>query len=284
MNLGSDVLWLSVSPHLKCFDQRLLAHLAKDTAIRRWEYCQTIDEPCCVDAVVDLLNEYVCDRTALAQRLGNPNYKVHLIGHGVSGTVGLFYARRYPQHVASLTLLSVGVLPAINWQAHYYAMRQRLPCSREMLLGQLAKILFGQQPHRFAKALAQLLANDLDGSLSLHSLARQTKILPGGVEVPLLVCNGAQDPITTAQQQSQWQRWMKSGDHLWECPEGNHFFHFHNAPITAAAITDFWSELHRSDTASAHKRNTAKAIVIPPSKIERTPQNTLKLRSYPIDG
>ncbi|MEL7492902.1 MAG: alpha/beta hydrolase [Cyanobacteria bacterium J06554_11] len=272
MNLGSDVLWLSVSPHLKCFDQRLLAQLAKVTPIRHWEYCQTIDEACCVDAVVDLLHDYICDRIALAQRLGNPHYKVHLLGHGVSGTAGLFYARRYPQHVASLTLLSVGVLPAVNWQAHYYAMRQRLPCSREMLLGQLAKILFGQQPLRFAKALAQLLANDLDSALSLHSLARQTKILPGGVKVPLLVCNGAQDPITTAQQQGHWQRWMKSGDRLWECPQGNHFFHFHHALPTTEAITDFWSTLHRSDLPSPSEPTTTETITIPPTRALKSPR------------
>lgn len=271
MNQRHDVLWLSVSPHLKCFDQRLLSHLVKEAAIRKWEYCQTVDEACCIDAVVDMLHEYVCDRIAFAKSVGQPNYKVHLIGHGVSGTVGLFYARRYPQHVASLTLLSVGVQPAVNWQAHYYALRNTIPCSREIILGQMARLLFGKQPHRFTTAIAKILANDLDSSLSLHSLARQTKILPGGVNVPLCVCNGAHDSITVSYRQNQWQPWMKVGDRLWECPEGQHFFHFYQAPATAAKIIEFWSSLSEpnhawSGTKANDKQLTRNKVVIQPKR------------------
>lgn len=260
-----DVLWLSVSPHLKCFDQRLLSQLVKAAPIRRWEYCQTLDEPCCIDAVVTALHEYVSARAELEKSSGQGDYKVHLIGHGVSGVVGLLYARRYPQQVASLTLLSVGAMPAVNWQAHYYALRQLLPCSREIILAQMTRLLFGSQPIRFAKALMQLLARDLDSNLTLHSLAHHTKILPGGVTVPLLVCNGQEDSITYAQKQALWHDWMKPGDRLWSCPEGHHFFHFQHPAIVANRIADYWQQasVGRSPSTSGSTNATEQPLVYP---------------------
>lgn len=253
-----DVLWLSVSPHLKCFDQRLLSQLIKAAPIRRWEYCQTVDEPCCIESVVAALHEYVSARAALEKSSGQGKYQVHLVGHGVSGVVGLLYARRYPQRVASLTLLSVGAMPAVNWQAHYYALRQLLPCSREIILAQMTRLLFGSQPIRFAKALMQLLAKDLDSNLTLHSLAHHTKIPAGGVDMPLLVCNGENDAIIGTQKQALWSDVIGLGDslrerlcdranhnasfRLWLCPEGNHFFHFQHAATVAQVITDHWQQ------------------------------------------
>lgn len=232
-----NLLWLSVSPHLQCFDRRLLAQLVKKHPIRMWEYAQTLDEACSIDGVVAALHEYVSDRAALEKRSGNPNYKVHLLGHGISGVVALMYARCYPENIASLTLLSVNAKPAVNWQAHYYALRQLLPCSREIILAQMARMLFGHRPQRFSKALAHLLASDLDSSVSLHSLAHDVAIPTGATNVPLLVCNGEQDAIVQAQRNAPWQRCMKPSDRMWECPKGHHFFHFHHAEVVANIIT-----------------------------------------------
>jgi len=236
MNQDPHMLWLSVSPYLKCFDRRLLSQLTTTAPVRHWAYSQTVDEPCCIDSVVSSLHEYVSDRANLEQRSGQEHPKLHLLGHGVSGTVALLYARRYPQHVASLTLLSVNPMPAVNWQAHYYALRQLLPCSREIILAQMTRTLFGSQQHRFATALSHLLAKNLDSSLTLHSLAHHARIPSGGTEVPLLVCNGAVDSIVCSRKKSLWHDYMKSGDRLWQCPEGNHFFHFNHAKATAEVI------------------------------------------------
>ncbi|MGD1865424.1 MAG: alpha/beta fold hydrolase [Phormidesmis sp.] len=238
MNHDSNLLWLSVSPHLKCFDRRLLAQLVKRHPVRTWEYAQTVDEACCIDAVVAALHEYVSDRTAIEKRSGNHDYKVHLLGHGISGVVALMYARSYPENVASLTLLSVNAKPAVNWQAHYYALRQLLPCSREIILTQMARMMFGHQPKRFSKALSQLLASDLDSSISLHSLAHDIVIPVGSTAVPLLVCNGERDSIIQAQRDAVWQQCRKPGDRIWQCPEGHHFFHFHHAEVVADIVTE----------------------------------------------
>ena len=237
MNHDSNLLWLSVSPHLKCFNRRLLSRLTKVAAIRQWEYCQSVDEPCSLDAVVAALHDYVSDRAMLEHQAGNPPYRVHLLGHGVSGVVGLMYARRYPERVASLTLLSVNAMPALNWQAHYYAIRQLLPCSREMILAQMTRTLVGEQPVRFSKAIAQLLAKDLDSNLTFHSLAHHAEIPAGSSDVPLLVCNGEHDDIVCNQGRFQWDETMKPSDRLWHCPEGRHFFHFHHAEKVANVIT-----------------------------------------------
>ena len=252
-NEKPDALWLSVSPHLKGFDQRLLSQLSASATVRRWEYCQTIDEPCCIEAVVSDLHHYLQLRAETAAQR-----PIHLLGHGVSGVVGLLYARQYPQQVASLTLLSVGSQPAINWQAQYYALRQLLPCHREMLLMHLAKLLFGAEPARFTKALATLLARDLDNNLTLHSLAHHFKIEPGGVAVPLMVCNGTAD-IVTSQQSEDWAQQMKLGDRLWHCQDGNHFFHFHHPEKTARAIAHYWRAIAQTKPLNSQRLQTDSA-------------------------
>ena len=250
----SNLLWLSVSPHLKCFDRRLLAQLVKKYPVRTWEYAQTVDEACCLDSMVKALHEYVSDRNALEHRSGNADYKVHLMGHGMSGIVALMYARCYPEHVASLTLLSVNANPAVNWQAHYYALRQLLPCSREMVLSQMARMLFGHQPRRFSKALSRLLASDLDSSISLHSLAHDIAIPVGATDVPLRGCNGEQDSIVQAQRAVLWRKCMKPDDHIWQCPEGHHFFHFQHADVVADVIAAHVQNHHATSSLQPHNR------------------------------
>ncbi len=265
MNTHPNVLWLSVSPYLKGFDRRLLSQLAKSASVRQWEYCQSIDEPCSVDSVVTALHDYLTERTTLEKTSGNNNAKVHLAGHGVSGIIGLLYARRYPEHVASLSLLSVAARPAINWQAHYYALRQLLPCSREMVLAQMTRILFGEQPASFAKALSHLLAKDLDSNLTLHSLAHHARIPAEPLSVPLLVCNGEIDAITCAQNEEAWRDWSSpkapnaealnaSSFHQWVCSRGRHFFHFQHPEAVATVMTNHWQRATSPDSVPSADR------------------------------
>ncbi|NEQ34631.1 MAG: alpha/beta hydrolase [Leptolyngbya sp. SIO4C5] len=228
-----NTLWLTVSPHLRRFDQRLLGQLTQTATVRCWEYDQTEDEPCCLTTATTLLHDYVkqCDRP------------LHLMGHGISGLVGLLYARQYPHRVKSLTLISVGANPAISWHSHYYALRQLLPCSRSVVLGQIARLLFGAQTHKQAIALTRILTRDLDCSLAPHSLASNSVLVPGGIEPALLVCHGSHDVIIDPNMQSRWQAWLKPGDRLWSCPEGRHFFHHEYPQQTAAVMADFWQSL-----------------------------------------
>lgn len=226
-----DILWLSVSPSLKLFDRPLQHYLSQHRAIEQWEYCQTLDEASSLDTAVVLLHDYLKHRAA----------PLHLIGHSTSGLLGLLYARLYPKRVKSLTLLSVGVHPAVDWQAHYYVQRQLLFCSREMLLTQMVYNLFGCQSSTTTKVLAMILAQDLDNSLSPHDLLKRVSIPSGNVSIPLMICGSESDIIVDPTMMQGWQKWLEQGDRLWNHATGGHFFHYFHPAIVGEQILDFWS-------------------------------------------
>ena len=238
-----SALWLTVSPNLKKFDQRVLCRLSKRVSIARWEYIQTADEPCCLEVVLELLSEY------LSRKFAQTHTPVHLIGHGLSGIVGWLYAQRHPEHVRSLTLLSVGANPGVNWHAHYYALRQLLPCSREIVLAQMVKMLFGSCSCDITRVLVELLKQDLDSGLALHSLVNCQEIESTQIEPPLLVCRGANDAVVSSVE--RWQPLLKSDDRLWTCPEGHHFFHFDQPRLVETTILNHWQHLDQPHSAAA---------------------------------
>jgi pimeloyl-ACP methyl ester carboxylesterase len=226
-----DSLWLSTSPSLQCFDRLLLGCLAKDISIARWEYYQTEDEACSLNVAGELLHDYLL-------ALDRP---VHLIGHSTSGLLGLLYARQYPEKVKSLTLLGVGVHPGIDWQAHYYVHRRLL--SRKATLKAMVYNLFGYHDECTIAKLVNILEQDLNCSLSPHSLFGHQSLLPGGVSVPLMICGCEDDTIVEPQILQGWQPWLKEGDFLWSCPQGGHFFHFFYPQQVGQSILGFWQSL-----------------------------------------
>ncbi|MGK7891156.1 MAG: alpha/beta fold hydrolase [Leptolyngbyaceae cyanobacterium] len=232
-NIQGKALWLSVSLPLQRFDRRLHSLLANTTDLYEWEYHQTVDEPCSLTIALTLLHDY----------LKQQSQPMHLLGHGMSGVLGLLYASRYPERVASLTLLSVGANPTVTWHSHYYALRNLLPCSRQMVLMQVARLLLGAYPSSVLQAVATMLEQDLDECLTLHSLANRKNLPSRPLQVPLLVCQGQQDVILDPHTQIQWRQWMKEGDRLWQCPAGRHFFHYDYPQLVAHIITDYWKQL-----------------------------------------
>lgn len=239
-------LWLSVNPSFKRLEQPLLAKLNSDRRIAHWSYCQTPDEPSSLEVAVTLLHDYVkgCDRP------------LHLIGHSTGGLVGLQYARQYPKRVKSLTLLGVGVNPALDWKAYYYTQLALLTCSRTRMLTQIVYSLFGPQRKHCLEGLIKLLERDLMESLSLHSLLRRFSLFPGGVPAPLLICGGQEDTLVDPGQIQSWQPWMKGGDRLWFCPDGHHFFHVTHPQASAQAILNFWHEIEAIAAASPLLKST----------------------------
>lgn len=235
MSQRLSILWLTISPNLKKFDHRLLSNLSKRVAVARWEYVQTSDEPCCLETVISLLHGYLqgCDSRK----------RIHLVGHGLSGIIGWLYAQRYPQHVRSLTLLSVGGNPAVNWHAHYYALRQLLPCSREIVLAQMVRMLFGRRSCDITHALMYQLAQDLDTGLALHSLVNRQTIKAAQIEPPLLVCQGEHDAIVASS--AGWQSLLKPSDYIWTCPKGHHFFHFDQPGLVETTLLNYWQQIEQ---------------------------------------
>jgi pimeloyl-ACP methyl ester carboxylesterase len=230
MSLVPDAMLLNVSPALQQFDRPLLNKLSQQIAIAHWEYSQTPDEPLSLEIALGLLHDY----------LKHHDRPVHLIGHGTSGLLGLLYARRYPKKVRSLTLLSVGVHPAVDWQAHYYAQLEHFSCSREMILTRMVCNLFGHQSRPLIREILRILERDLSSSLSPHTLYQKVSFFPGGVPVPLLVCGGQDDTIINSNLLQGWQPWLKQGDRVWQCSKGRYFFHYFHSQEVTEQITDFW--------------------------------------------
>jgi surfactin synthase thioesterase subunit len=243
MSRSPDVLCLNVSSALQVFDRPLLRCLANHLTVMQWEYYQTPDEPNSFEVALVLLHDYLKQST----------HPIHLMGHGMSGLLALLYAQRHPEQVRSLTLLSVGVNAAMDWQAYYYAQRQLLPCSRQVLLTRIVNALFGHSSEAITKAVVKLLEQDLDYALSPHSLIKQVSLPPIEVSVPLLVCGSVDDVVVTPNQLRSWQQYFhEENSRLWVCSGGRYFFHYFYPQQVAEQLLCFWRPLsdHQSTLSS----------------------------------
>jgi pimeloyl-ACP methyl ester carboxylesterase len=243
MSQIANALWLNVSPPLQGFDRPLLKNLAQHTSIAQWQYSQTPDEPPSLDTALTLLHDY----------LKHHNRPIHLLGHSTSGLLGLLYARQHPERVRSLTLFSVGVNPAVDWQAQYYAQRRLLPCDQRTILQQMAYGLLGCPLKDTTETMIKLLEQDLYQSLSPHSLMRSMNLLPISVEVPLLVCGSVDDIVIDPNQLRGWQQhFSHAASRLWVCPGGRYFFHYFYPQQAREQIVQFWDSILFSKDAFAH--------------------------------
>ncbi|MBD2347114.1 alpha/beta fold hydrolase [Anabaena subtropica] len=229
-----DVLWISSSPILQRFDKPLLQYISKYVNVAQWEYRQNKDEGSSIDEAVALLEEF----------LAQCPYPVNLAGHAAGGAIALSFARRYPKKVRSLTLLAVASQPANTWHAHYYLQRQLFTISREQILANIVRNLFGEQPSHTTKKLVAVLNKDLEQSPLLHSLFKLVHLPQGGVTMPLIVCGSKNDPIVTSPALQDWFNYLKPEDHLWECPKGHHFFHYFYPQTVGERLLNFWQPYH----------------------------------------
>ncbi|MFP4300242.1 MAG: alpha/beta fold hydrolase [Spirulinaceae cyanobacterium] len=234
MSSSPTILWLSANPSFERFAQPLLRYVSSSTPLKTWQYQQHADEGSSLYMALELLHNYMrqCDRP------------VHLVGHSTGGLLGWLYARQYPEKVETLTLLGVGAYPAVDWQAHYYALQALLPCPRQMLLAQMVRMLFGQQNHYTTKALVEVLEKDIATSPSPHSLYQRPSIGPGGVAMPLLVCGSQNDAIADIAALKGWHDWLKPEDGLWTCAQGYHFFHYFYPRLVGDRLLRFWWRSH----------------------------------------
>lgn len=233
-----QVVSICTSQALRRFDLPLLRSLSKQYAIAQWEYCQDPDEPVDVNLAIASLHEYLqCCQGA-----------VHLVGHGIAGLIGWLYTRQYPDHVRSLTLLSVGINLTTSWHSHYYKQRQLMSCSRETMLMRTAFYLFGYRDLEMLHWLADLLKQDLDSSLIPHSFSpAASHIMPTAIPVPILVCGAMDDYVIGNGGNNSYQKWrsyLKDSDRLWLCEQGKHFFHYTQWQAVNKQIRCFWQSLN----------------------------------------
>jgi pimeloyl-ACP methyl ester carboxylesterase len=249
MSKNSKVIWLSASPSLRWVDQPVLRYLARTNQIVRWEYFQSLDEASSLDTAVELLHEYILSqRTDAADKS-----KVHLAGHGISGVVGLLYARRFPHSVCSLSLLSVAVQPAATWHTHYYVQRHLLPYCRSRLLAQFVGSLFGKIPIHLVNSFVNALERDLEASPNNHSLFHLMNLPKGGIDAPLLIGGSLTDPVASPDTLHEWQPYLKESDAMWIYPKGRHFFHYFHPQAVSNRIQSFWkaSEINYNSVLSS---------------------------------
>lgn len=229
-------VWIAGNHSFQRFDNRLLRHLSQHKLVARWEYYQHQDEPSSLEVALSFLENYL-------ETLAQP---VNLIGHSTGGLLGLLYADKYPEKVKSLTLLGVGFYPAVDWQIHYYALRELLPCSQRIILAQMVQKIFGHQNQYHTKGLSKILQQDLNTSPSPHSLFSRVSICPRGIKSPLMVCGAVNDTIIDRNSLRGWQDYFKPGDVLWECPQGNHFFHYFYPQEVSRQVLKFWQAVAKN--------------------------------------
>ncbi|WP_309731159.1 alpha/beta hydrolase [Chamaesiphon sp. OTE_75_metabat_556] len=229
-------IWINASPSLKCFHRRLLHQLSKAVEIEFWEYYQTLDEGSSIEGAIHLLAQY----------LSCSDRPIDLIGHGIGGVIALGYARLYPERVASLTLLSVAVQPAIDWHSYYYTQLRSSPSSRECVLRSIASNLFPSTCANHIYSLTERLERDLVEAPSNHSLFRLDILAAGGVKMPLMICASQDDPVISLTTLSGWHSYLKSTDTIYRVTTGSHFFHHFYPELVSCQIQQFWQKLSPS--------------------------------------
>ena len=114
--------------------------------------------------------------------------------------------------------------------------------------------LFCYQDKYATQDLVKILEQDLDNSVSPHSLFQRVSVPPGGVPMPLMICGSKDDIFVNSNELLGWQAWLKEGDRLWSCPQGLHFFHYFHPQQVGRIILKFWRSLRQSDSVCSSLR------------------------------
>lgn len=145
------------------------------------------------------LDDLVDDLEALRAELGIE--RAHFIGHSLGGMIGPAYARRYPQHVISLGLLSTAAGRTADDSAKVKgvvaAMEEKgIPPVLETLKDRWFTPEFGQKrPEVIANRLKQVIETDAQVFLNVFHIYAETEMAPWLHEVksPSLVLTGEFD-------------------------------------------------------------------------------------------
>lgn len=145
------------------------------------------------------LDDLVDDLEALRAELGIE--RAHFIGHSLGGMIGPAYARRYPQHVISLGLLSTAAGRTAEDSAKVKgvvrAMEEKgIPPVLETLKDRWFTPEFGQKrPDVIANRLKQVIETDAGIFLNVFHIYAETEMAPWLKEVksPSLVLTGEFD-------------------------------------------------------------------------------------------
>ena len=226
----SQILWVDLQPSMYCLFKRTAQTLGQHFKVKRWSFEHDLDESCDVEVVHSLLR----------QTIENSSTPVHLIGHGISGTIAYLYAQRYPINISSVSVLSVDTYSTNQWTSHYQSMRSQLPCSRFQILSHLSRLLVDSQTEQVGLIVTRLLAKCLDNDFVYGSIVKSQTIMNlNKAEVPILVINGEKDFVVDEQSDIRWRHCLKPGDCYQKISNGRHFFPFTEWSQTAKMIESF---------------------------------------------
>lgn len=146
------------------------------------------------------LDRLVDDLEALRCRLGHD--RIHVIGHSLGGMIGPRYAHRFPEHTATVGLLSTAAGRSDDDRAKVMGVVARM--RREGIDAVLSTLVArwytdafaAANPHIIDHRIEQVLGTPAEVFLSVFDVYAETEMAPwlGEVTVPCLVLTGENDP------------------------------------------------------------------------------------------
>lgn len=145
------------------------------------------------------LDDLVADLEALRAELGLA--KAHIMGHSLGGMIGPAYARQYPQHVASLGLLSTAAFrteeDSSKVKAVVAAMRAKgiAPVLETLKERWFTPEFAARRPDVIERRMQQVTGMSADVFLAVFDIYAETEMAPWlhEVKVPTLVLTGEHD-------------------------------------------------------------------------------------------
>ena len=227
---ANKLLWIDLQPSLYCLFERTAQSLSQQFEVKRWSFEHDLDESCDIEIVHSLLK----------QTISNYSDPVHLVGHGISGTIAYLYAQKYPEYILSASVLSVDTRSMNQWTSHYQRMRSQLPCSRYHILSHLSSLIVNNDTEQVRNIVTRLLARCLDNDFVYGSIIKSQRIENvNKANVPILVINGEKDFVVDEQSYDRWKHYLKPGDCYQKIANGRHFFPFTEWSQTSNMIETF---------------------------------------------
>ena len=225
-----EILWVDLQPSLYCLFKRTAQALGQRFMVKRWAFEHDLDESCNIEEI----HKY------LKQTIGNASSPVHLIGHGISGTITYQYAQKYPKNISSITLLSVDTNSTNQWTNYYQIMRSKLLCSRQYILSHLSSLLIDNQTEQVQNTMTKVLAKCLDNDFVHGSIIKSQSVENlSKIKIPALIINSSNDFVVNEQSHERWMHYLKPGDCYQNIAKGRHFFPFTEWIQTADMIAAF---------------------------------------------
>lgn len=139
------------------------------------------------------------DLEVLRSKLGIE--KIHIVGHSLGGMIGPAYAKAFPQHTLSVSLLSTAAFRTDEDSAKVRGVVASMHENGiEAVLGTLTSRWFtdafiGQYPEKVAFRLRQVLATDAKVFLEVFRIYAETEMSPwlANIKQPCLVLTGEND-------------------------------------------------------------------------------------------